>query len=49
MVRKPPWLYFIKKLFIYSLKTLTSFRDHRPYCQAKHTTMIEKNQKIGLL
>ena len=23
---------------------LTSFRDHRPHSQAKHTTMIKKNQ-----
>ena len=23
---------------------LTSFRDRRPHCQAKHTTMIEKTK-----
>ena len=34
---------------MYILKTLTSFQDHRPHCQPKHTTVIEKNQKIGLL
>ena len=29
----------------YRIKTLTSVRDRRPHCQAKHTTMIERNQK----
>ena len=44
--KKTTFVVFYKTF--YSLKMLTSFRDHKPHCQAKHTTVTEKNKKIGM-